>query len=63
MNENHWIQLLDYMEKHPQFARGQFSGPSGKTTQRKMWELLSKRFNSLGYGNKSVEKWQKVHKK
>lgn len=63
MNENHWIQLLDYMEKHPQFARGQFSGPSGKITQRKMWEELSKRLNSLGYGNKSVEKWQKVHKK
>lgn len=42
------------------FARGQFSGPTGKLTQRKLWEELSQKLNSLGYGSKTTEKWQKV---
>ncbi|KAJ8934046.1 hypothetical protein NQ314_013621 [Rhamnusium bicolor] len=50
MNENHWNVLIDFMESHKEFARGQFVGPSGKTTQRKLWEELSGKLNSLGHG-------------
>lgn len=60
MNDNHWIVLIEFMEKHPNFARGQFSGPTGKLTQIKLWEELSQKLNSLGYGSKTTEKWQKV---
>ncbi|KAJ8932903.1 hypothetical protein NQ314_014347 [Rhamnusium bicolor] len=59
MNENHWNVLIDFMESHKEFARGQFVGPNGKTTQRKFWEELSGKLNSLGHGIRPVEKWQK----
>lgn len=60
LTNDHWEVLVTFMEKHPQFARGQFSGPSGKIGQKKMWEELAARLNSLGHGEKTTEKWQKV---
>lgn len=60
IKDDHWQVMLNFMEIHPQFARGQFVGPTGKSSQRKLWYELSGQLNSLGHGSKSVEKWQKV---
>lgn len=59
--EAHWDLLLNYMGAHKEFARGQFSGPSGKSNQKKMWNDLTSQLNALGGGMKPVEKWQKVN--
>uniref|UniRef100_A0A6P7G1L3 Regulatory protein zeste n=1 Tax=Diabrotica virgifera virgifera TaxID=50390 RepID=A0A6P7G1L3_DIAVI len=60
LTEGHWNILLEFMEHHKEFAKGQFHGPTGKTIQRKLWEELSQLLNSLGEGIKPVEKWQKT---
>ncbi|KAJ8930734.1 hypothetical protein NQ314_016440, partial [Rhamnusium bicolor] len=39
---------------------GKFVGPSGKETERKLWKEISEILNSLGYGTKPAEKWQKT---
>lgn len=49
------------MEQNPHFAKGQFSGPTGKSTQKKLWENLALQLNALGTGEKSTEKWQIVN--
>lgn len=59
-NERHWEIVLKYFEDNPNVATGRFTGPTGKIANRKHWETLSERLNSLGYGTKSSDKWQKV---
>ncbi|KAJ8964281.1 hypothetical protein NQ314_005015 [Rhamnusium bicolor] len=53
--------LLEFMQLHPHLATGKFVGSNGKETQRKLWKEISEILNSLGYGTKPVEKWQKVY--
>ncbi|XP_072399675.1 uncharacterized protein [Diabrotica undecimpunctata] len=60
LTEGHWNVLLEFMEQHKEFAKGQFSGPTGRIIQRKLWEELAQLLNSLGEGSKPVEKWQKT---
>ncbi|CAG9836292.1 unnamed protein product [Diabrotica balteata] len=60
LTESHWNVLLEFMEQHKEFAKGQFSGPTGRIIQRKLWEELAQLLNSLGEGSKPVEKWQKI---
>lgn len=52
--------LISFMEQHPELAKGQFNGPSGKATQKKLWEELSLKLNAEGGGQKTTQKWQKV---
>lgn len=61
LTEEHWNVIIKYMVSHRKFARGQFSGPQGKKNQKGMWMELSSMLNSLGGGQKPVEKWQKVN--
>ncbi|XP_050504400.1 uncharacterized protein LOC126883196 [Diabrotica virgifera virgifera] len=60
LTEGHWNVLLDFMEHHREFAKGRFSGPTGKTIQRKLWEELAELLNAIGAGSKPVGKWQKT---
>lgn len=60
MNRSHWEVLVSFMEHHDSFAKGKFAGPTGKAIHRQLWERLSSELNALGFGNRSVEKWQKV---
>lgn len=60
ISESHWQLLCAFMESHPDFATGKFTGPKGKAVHRQLWEQLSHELNSLGLGTRTVEKWQKV---
>ncbi|CAG9840671.1 unnamed protein product [Diabrotica balteata] len=60
LTEGHWNVLLEFMEQLKEFVKGQFSGPTGRIIQRKLWEELAQLLNSLGEGSKPVEKWQKT---
>ncbi|CAH1118225.1 unnamed protein product, partial [Phaedon cochleariae] len=60
MNSSHWQLMVCFMEQHDAFAKGKFAGPTGKAMHRKLWERLSAELNALGFGSRSVEKWQKT---
>lgn len=56
----HWQIMLDFMEKNPSFACGRLNTSAAKEKYKRMWVDLTNKLNSTGYGEKSVEKWQKV---
>ncbi|CAH1107506.1 unnamed protein product [Psylliodes chrysocephalus] len=56
----HWEVLLNFMEAHPDFARGQISGPNAKDIMKKLWATCAKNLNSVGGGARKVYKWQKT---
>lgn len=60
LKEDHLTVLLDFMENHPDLATGRLSVTNAKEKFRELWMELSNILNSLGYGTRTVEKWQKV---
>lgn len=48
------------MEDHPGLATGYLTATNAKEKFKVLWKDLSWQLNSLGYGMKPVEKWQKV---
>ncbi|KAJ8964074.1 hypothetical protein NQ314_005157 [Rhamnusium bicolor] len=60
MRDSHWDIILEYMEAHNELATGKFIGAAGRQNNKKLWQSLTAKLNSLGYGSKSTEKWQKV---
>lgn len=58
--EEHWLLMIDFMEKHPDFACGRLSTPSARNKFKELWRELTNKLNSLGYGERSWEKWNKV---
>lgn len=63
LNEEHWHVLIEFMENHRDFACGRFSGVNGREIHRKLWSEVVNLLNSLGYGTRTIEKWQKVRYK
>lgn len=59
----HWEVLLNFMEAHPDFARGRISGPNAKDIMKKLWAACATNLNSVGGGARKVDKWQKVRNK
>ncbi|KAK9745233.1 Myb/SANT-like DNA-binding domain [Popillia japonica] len=55
----HWEIMLNYMEKHKEFATGKFTSINGRDNYKKLWIDLVKELTATGYGERSVEKWQK----
>ncbi|CAG9761210.1 unnamed protein product [Ceutorhynchus assimilis] len=47
------------MMANPELARGRIISAQGRKDYTKMWTILSEKLNSLGLGEKSIEKWQK----
>lgn len=60
IREEHWQVLIQFMEENKDFACGKFSTASGREYFKKLWAQLTMKLNSLGYGEKPTEKWQKV---
>ncbi|CAH1106740.1 unnamed protein product [Psylliodes chrysocephalus] len=56
----HWEVLLNFMEAHPDFARGRISGPNAKYIMKKLWSACATKLNSVGGGARKVDKWQKT---
>jgi len=55
-----WKIILEFFENNPEMVSGRASAPNAKQVIKEKWETLAAQLNSLGYTNKSVEKWQKV---
>lgn len=60
LTEEHWNVIIQFMESQKEFARGQFSGPSGKKKPKNVMGGISRYFEFSWWRTKSVEKWQKV---
>ncbi|CAG9762527.1 unnamed protein product [Ceutorhynchus assimilis] len=56
----HWEIILDWLERNPEMVSGRGIGPTGKSNLKEKWENLAITLNSLGYTNKSAEKWMKT---
>ncbi|KAG5892673.1 hypothetical protein JTB14_004870 [Gonioctena quinquepunctata] len=50
VNADHWNVLLDFAEKHPSIITHKFQGVHGRQNQTELWDELSNKLNSLGYG-------------
>lgn len=62
IKEDHWLVMIDFMERTKNFACARFSTSNGREQFRKLWKDLTTKLNSLGYGERPAEKWQKVTK-
>lgn len=60
VKEQHWSLMIDFFEKNKGLATGQFVGPNGRDRQRKLWMELAQHLNSLGLGERTPDKWNKV---
>lgn len=57
----HWEIIINYLEEYPNLLRGKFDQfDSDAVNMKNIWEKMSQHLNSLGYGQKSSEKWQLV---
>lgn len=63
IREEHISTLANFMEDNIEFARGRLSSANSRDQFRKLWLDLTNRLNSLGYGGRTVEKWQRVRNK
>lgn len=61
LKEQHLEIIVQYMEEHPDFATGRLCVANSKEKFKCMWQELTSKLNSLGYGIRPVEKWQKVN--
>ncbi|CAG9765755.1 unnamed protein product [Ceutorhynchus assimilis] len=59
MREPHWEMLVTFFEANPSLVTGRFSGANGKEKQKQLWAEIAAQLNSLGLGQRSVDKWQK----
>ncbi|XP_018578587.1 uncharacterized protein LOC108916773 isoform X2 [Anoplophora glabripennis] len=58
-NYEHWSTIVQYCEMYPQIIKSKFENFQGdKRDIRNLWEELTDQLNGLGYGKKSIEKWQ-----
>lgn len=59
VNVDHWNVLLDFAEKHPAIITQKFQGVHGRQNHIELWDELSNKLNSLGYGEKTIKEWKK----
>ncbi|KAJ8914786.1 hypothetical protein NQ315_014528 [Exocentrus adspersus] len=60
VREAHWQVLHEEMDKNAVLATGKFVGPKRRENYKKLWDEAAKKLNSLGYGVKNTDKWQKT---
>lgn len=48
------------MSANPDLARGRLNTAQGRKDYNRMWTELTTKLNSVGFGQKPIEKWQKV---
>jgi hypothetical protein len=53
--------MLEYMEEHPAFERGELIGAQGRIKQQELKQKLTNKLNACGDGpSKDPSKWIKV---
>jgi len=60
VTSQHWEVIINFMVLHRDFAKNRVVGPTGRETMKKLWDELSTKLNSLGQGERTIQKWQKV---
>ncbi|XP_050316154.1 uncharacterized protein LOC126750555 [Anthonomus grandis grandis] len=60
INENHLRVFVEFMEENPDLARGRLSCSNAKEQFKRLWAKLANNLNSLGYGTRTIEKWQRT---
>lgn len=60
LKDPHWEMIISFLENNKDMAMGRFFGPEGKHQIKRLWQDLAASLNSLGLGERSPEKWQKV---
>lgn len=56
----HWQLLLGICEKNPELITNKFNGPDGKAKGHALWQSVTQKLNSLGFGEKTTEEWRRV---
>ncbi|KAJ8966024.1 hypothetical protein NQ314_003775 [Rhamnusium bicolor] len=52
--------IIDFVEKHPEMLTNSFRCAESRNKYNENWRILCITLNSVGYGEKSVEQWQRV---
>lgn len=60
IREDHLIAYADFFEEHRDFATGRLSCSNAREQFKKLWGELASVLNGLGFGTKSIDKWQRV---
>lgn len=60
VNDQHWEVVCAFMEQHTDFAKGRLNTSAARDKHKQLWEDLTLKLNSLGFGERKVDKWQKV---
>ncbi|VEN44926.1 unnamed protein product [Callosobruchus maculatus] len=63
LRDEHWETMLTFFEAHPDLSHGRLKGLNARERAKQLWAELSQKLNSLGFGERSVDKWQKVAEK
>ncbi|XP_072389572.1 uncharacterized protein [Diabrotica undecimpunctata] len=56
----HWEMLLSFCEEYPELITNKFNGSEGRAKGIAVWQTVTTKLNSLGYGEKSIEGWRKT---
>lgn len=59
-HSSQWDRFLDFAEKNPVVLTKKIEGPFGKNKYDELWKELTTSLNSMGFVEKTTEKWQKV---
>ncbi|CAG9766121.1 unnamed protein product [Ceutorhynchus assimilis] len=58
-NVEQWKVIIDYLEQNPILVRSKFENYDCDNRElKKKWDDLATFLNSMGFGSRSVEKWQ-----
>lgn len=52
-----WAVLIDFLTEHPVMVTKTFVGLDARKKYQHLWEQVSTQLNSMGFGQKNVEKW------
>nr|CAI5869231.1 unnamed protein product [Callosobruchus analis] len=53
------MSVLTFFEAHPDLSHGRLKGLNARERAKQLWVELTRKLNSLGFGERSVDKWQK----
>lgn len=59
-NPLQWSVFLDFAEEHPVILTKKFDSIRGKNGYNELWNEISTILNSMGFSQKTTDKWQKV---
>lgn len=59
-NPQQWSTFLDYAESHPEILTKKFTSINSRKRYNEFWAEISAILNSMGFLEKTPEKWQKV---